>query len=147
MPNSTPPASSMAVRRRMREVRRKDTHPELRLRRELHRRGLRYRIDIKPIRGLPRKADVVFPGAHVAVFVDGCFWHFCPDHISLPKTNSAWWRSKLERTRRRDADTTARLQAAHWGVVRVWEHDDPVHSANLVESLVRARKREISHRG
>lgn len=125
----------------MQSVRRRDTVPELLLRKELHRRGLRYRVDTRPLPDLRRKADIVFRSARVAVFVDGCFWHFCPIHRSVPKSNYTWWRAKLERTRRRDAETNSRLEAANWTAVRVWEHEDPVNAANRVERLVRTRRR------
>ena len=138
--SSEPPAASEAVRRRMQSVRRRDTVPELLLRKELHRRGLRYRVDTRPLPDLRRKADIVFRSAHVAVFVDGCFWHFCPIHRSVPKANHAWWRAKLERTRLRDAETDSRLVAAEWAVVRVWEHEDPESVADRVEALVEARR-------
>ena len=125
----------------MRAVLRRDTGPELRLRQELHRRGLRYRVDIRPLPTLRRKADLVFTRAQVAVFVDGCFWHSCPDHLSLPKSNGEWWRSKLEGTKIRDADTNAKLRAADWLVIRVWEHEDPACAADVVEYHVKSHGR------
>ena len=125
----------------MRNVRIKDTYAEVRLRKELHRRGLRYQVNVRPLGDLRRRADVVFRRARVAVFVDGCFWHSCPKHRSLPKTNAEWWKEKLERTRNRDIDTTARLKDAGWAVVRVWEHDDSAHTADSIELLVRSRSR------
>lgn len=117
--------------RRMAEVRRRDTAPELALRRTLHRQGLRYFVDRAPLTDQPRRrADLVFPGARLAVFVDGCFWHKCPDHARLPRVNSEWWLSKLQANVARDRDTDARLAAAGWSVLRVWEHE-PVGSAAL----------------
>ena len=80
----------------MRANRRRDTGPELALRRELHRRGLRYRVDHAPIAGLRCRADIVFTRARVAVFVDGCFWHACPEHGNIPTANREWWQAKLE---------------------------------------------------
>lgn len=136
-----PPASSPEVSRRMRQVRRRDTGPELRLRSELHRRGLRFRVDV-PVPFLPRhRADVVFGPAKVAVFVDGCFWHGCPLHGVVPKSNSAWWAAKTERVRQRDRRTDAAFLARGWAVVRVWEHDDVVLAADRVEAVVRAARR------
>src|SRR3954447_6857243 len=97
-----PPASSPAVRRRMKATRRRDTAPELALRRELHRRGLRYYVDRSPVPGWRRRADVVFPTARVAVFVDGCFFHGCPLHRTEAKANRDFWREKIEANIARD---------------------------------------------
>ena len=116
---------------------RRDTVPELALRRELHRRGLRFRVD-HPLPGMPRRrADVVFPRTRVAVFVDGCFWHVCPLHGTAPKQNGAWWAEKLRRNSERDRDTDERLTVQGWRVVRVWEHESPIAAAQRVEALVR----------
>ena len=123
----------------MRNVRVRDTYAEVRLRKELHRRGLRYQVNIQPLDDLRRKADVVFRRARVAVFVDGCFWHFCPQHRSLPKTNAEWWRGKLEGNRNRDIDTTLQLENAGWAVMRVWEHEDSSQAVDRIEVLVRSR--------
>ncbi len=117
----------------------RDTAAELRLRAELHRRGLRYRVDVAPIMGLRRRADVVFTRQRLAVFVDGCFWHGCPEHATWPKHNAAWWREKLERNRQRDRETDRQLRAAGWRVVRVWEHEDPVVAADRVQREFGAR--------
>jgi len=91
--------------RRMRAVPQRDTAPEIAIRSALHRMSLRFFIDRAPIAGLRRKADLVFPSARVAVYVDGCFWHGCPLHATWPKNNEAYWRAKIERNRARDADT------------------------------------------
>lgn len=115
----------------------RDTPAELALRRELHRRGLRYRVDARPVKTLRRRAEIVFRSARVAVFCDGCYWHGCPEHFVWPKANAEWWRSKIEATRRRDRDTGARLAAAGWTVIRVWEHEDPAPAADLIEAVVR----------
>jgi len=109
---------------------------EFALRRELHRRGLRYRLHRRPIAGLRREADIVFPRARVAIFVDGCFWHACPTHATWPKANAEFWKTKIERNRERDRETDERLREAGWEVVRVWEHDDPVTSAIHIGQLV-----------
>ena len=130
---SSPEASA-----RFRKVGRRDTPPELRLRSELHRRGLRYRVDVRPIAGLRRRADVVFPRAKVAVFVDGCFWHGCPTHMTWPAANREWWQTKIERNQARDRDTDAQLAAAGWTVIRVWEHDDAQLAAQRVAAQVRS---------
>ena len=127
--------------RAMKAQRVRDTAPELRLRREIHRRGLRYRVDQLV---LPRRrADIVFGRARVAVFVDGCFWHGCPDHASWPKTNAEWWRAKIERNRERDAETTALLTDRGWTVVRTWEHEDPLEVASWLEALLRDRSQPL----
>ena len=119
----TPFASSEAVHQKMSTLARRDTAPELALRRVLHRRGLRYRVHRRPLPDLARQADIVFTGAKVAVFVDGCFWHGCPEHGRRHHGVNGWyWPDKIARNRTRDLDTTARLEAEGWRVVRVWEH-------------------------
>jgi DNA mismatch endonuclease (patch repair protein) len=118
---------------------RRDTAPELALRRDLWRRDLRYRVDVAPIRGLRRRADMVFSRARVAVYVDGCYWHSCPDHATVPKANREWWVAKLEANVARDRDTDARLLAAGWEVVRVWEHESMEDAADRIEAVVRSR--------
>lgn len=134
---SAPPASSPAVRSRMRRQPSRDTGPERRLRAELVLLGLRYRVQRAV---LPRRtADVAFPGARVAVFVDGCFWHGCPVHHRPPRSNAGWWSAKVAANRARDADTDRRLAAAGWAVVRVRECEDPAVAAAQVASLVRSR--------
>src|SRR5690242_18279969 len=107
----------------MSRVVRRDTRPELELRRELHRRGLRYRVDISPDPRIRGRADILFRGARVAVYVDGCFWHSCPQHGVLPKGNREWWRRKLSTTVQRDRDTEATLRELGWTVLRFWEHE------------------------
>lgn len=134
-----PPASSEAVRRRMQATRRRDTVPELALRHELHRRGLRYLVDAPPVPGLRRRADLVFRGRRIAVFVDGCFFHGCPDHGTEPKTNTSFWRAKILTNRARDADTDRRLIEAGWTVVRVWEHEPVLEAATRITELVERR--------
>jgi DNA mismatch endonuclease (patch repair protein) len=110
----------------------------------LHRSGLRYRVNAKPIPTFRRRADLVFCGRRVAVFVDGCFWHGCPDHRRIPKTNTEWWKTKIERNTRRDRDTDRRLSEAGWVVVRIWEHEDPGQAAALVaQALVEAAETRL----
>lgn len=121
----------------MRANRSRDTTPEKQIRSLLHRRGLRFRVDVSPIPGVRRRADVVFAKARVAVFVDGCFWHGCPEHATWPKANAAFWKEKIETNRRRDADTNAKFEAAGWMVIRVWEHEDPELAAERIERAVR----------
>lgn len=117
----------------------RDTGPELAVRRAVHRLGLRYRVATRPVPDLRRTADLVFRRARVAVFVDGCFWHGCPDHRGVPATNAAYWTTKLARTRARDADTDARLVAAGWASIRIWEHDDPMQAADRIAAAVQRR--------
>jgi DNA mismatch endonuclease, patch repair protein len=122
----------------MRGNRNRDTRPELAVRSAVHALGLRYRVAARPIVGVRRSADLVFRGRRVAVFVDGCYWHGCPDHFTMPRTNVAYWSAKIERNRERDAETDALLADAGWTVVRVWEHEDPRQGADRVrEVLVR----------
>lgn len=123
-------------------TRRRDTSAELALRCELHRRGLRYRVDYPPLPGLKRRADIVFTRQRVAIFCDGCFWHGCPDHATWPRNNAAWWRKKIEANKRRDADTDARLADAGWIVFRVWEHEDQKRAADLIQAALMNRGRE-----
>jgi DNA mismatch endonuclease (patch repair protein) len=137
----TPPPSSEDARRRMENQRRRDTRPELALRRALHAMGLRYLVDRPPLRDLRRRADLVFPRARVAIYVDGCFWHSCPEHGTSPRNNGAWWVAKLDANRARDADTDRRLAEAGWAVLRVWEHEDPLVAARRVAKAVARRRR------
>jgi DNA mismatch endonuclease (patch repair protein) len=102
------------------------------LRRELHRRGLRYRVNVPPIRGLRCRADIVFSNRRVAVFVDGCFWHSCPEHGTTPVTNQSYWCAKLARNLERDRANDRALAEAGWTVVRVWEHESPLAAADRV---------------
>lgn len=127
------------VRDRMQSQAREGTSCELALRSALHRLGLRYLVNERPLPEWRRRADVVFRKARVAVFVDGCFWHGCPEHGSQPAANAGWWRDKLERNRVRDADTDAHLREHGWEPVRLWEHDDPEEGAARVAAAVRRR--------
>ena len=133
-------ATSEATRRTMRANRRRDTAPELALRRALHSRGYRYRVDYRPLPRLRRRADLVFTKQRVAVFVDGCFWHCCPEHGTTPKSNADYWIPKLARNVERDRETDARLAESDWKVIRVWEHE-PVEEAfeRIVAALCRYR--------
>ncbi|MFJ8857042.1 very short patch repair endonuclease [Streptomyces sp. NPDC102451] len=133
-------ASSREVRAVMRANRSRDTKPELALRSLLHANGLRYRVDASPLPGVRRRADVIFPKDRLAVFVDGCFWHGCPQHLRPAKTNAAAWAAKLEENQARDAHTNELLRAAGWTVIRVWEHEDPAVAAEMVvQALLRLR--------
>lgn len=122
----------------MQAIRSRDTAPELAVRRRLHRGGLRYRVAVEPIPGLRRKADVVFTRKRVAVFVDGCFWHGCPEHGRKAFTyNAGYWPTKIATNVARDRDTDERLRAAGWTVLRFWEHEDPDRVAEAVAVTVK----------
>lgn len=136
-PNSW--ASSPASRAVMSANKGRDTKPERLLRSALHRRGLRYRVSARPIADLRRTADVVFTKTRVAVFVDGCFWHGCPEHHRPATKRAEFWQEKIEGNRARDADTNAALNAQGWTVVRVWEHEDPELAAERIDQVVRER--------
>ena len=134
------------VSARMRRNPRRDTMPEIALRRALHARGMRFRKDL-PIRTPQRlvRPDIVFTRARVAVFVDGCFWHCCPEHGNTPRANTGYWQPKLARNVARDRAVDAALAAAGWLVVRAWEHEQPEAVAVSVEATVReARLRTTS---
>ena len=134
-------ASPPGVRASMQSNKGRDTQPELALRSAAHALGLRYRVSVRPLRELKRTADLVFSKARVAVFLDGCFWHGCPDHHTVAATNAGFWAEKVESTRSRDRDTDRRLAAAGWTSLRVWEHEDPVEAAQRVQAVVRVRGR------
>lgn len=124
----------------MKRQRRRDTRPERAIRSLLHRRGLRYRVDREVIPGLRRRADIVFPGPKVAVFVDGCFWHGCPEHGTWPRSNAAWWREKIQKNAQRDSNTDDLLNQAGWKVVRVWEHVAAPAAVELIERAIREKR-------
>jgi DNA mismatch endonuclease, patch repair protein len=133
-----PVPSSLGVSTRMSRQRRRDTEPELALRRLLHARGLRYRVAWR-IPGMPRRTvDIAFPRSMVAVFVDGCFWHSCPIHKTSPTANSAWWATKLATNQGRDAATDAHLAELGWQVIRIWEHEDASDAADRIERMIRS---------
>lgn len=118
--------------------RRRDTTPELAVRRLVHAAGLRYRVDFRPLPQLNRTADLVFRRAKVAVFIDGCFWHGCPEHHTVARTNAVYWADKVRGNRERDAETDRTLANHGWTVVRIWEHEDPVSGAERVVAAARA---------
>ncbi|GAB3240885.1 very short patch repair endonuclease [Kineosporia babensis] len=137
---SPPIPSSLGVTSRMRRQARQDTTPELELRRLLHAKGLRYRVGMK-VPGMPRRTiDIAFTAVSVAVFVDGCFWHGCPEHATWPTANSEWWRSKIMRNQARDTETTNHLMANGWFVHRMWEHESFVATADIVFEIVAQRR-------
>lgn len=124
----------------MRGNRSRDTRPELALRSAVHALGLRYRVNMRPIKQFRRTADLVFTRAKVAVFLDGCFWHGCSLHYRPAVGSTAgFWQAKIAANRQRDADTNKQLESAGWVVIRVWEHDNPVEAAEHVAEVVRSR--------
>lgn len=133
---SHPGPSSAAVSARMSVLRRRDTKPEVAVRRLLHASGLRYRVAYAIPGQRRRTIDVAFPRQRVAVFIDGCFWHGCPSHGTKPTSNAEWWRTKLAANQARDEDTTALLSDAGWRVLRFWEHEPPDEVANRVRDVV-----------
>jgi DNA mismatch endonuclease (patch repair protein) len=118
----------------------RDTKPEVALRSAVHALGLRYRVSTRPLKDLRRTADLVFPKAKVAVFLDGCFWHGCPRHHTVAATNAKFWADKVEANRTRDHDTDRRLTDAGWASVRVWEHEDPLEAAERIRAVVAGRR-------
>jgi DNA mismatch endonuclease, patch repair protein len=124
----------------MRANRGRDTGPELALRRAVHARGLRYFVNRRPLKNVRRTADMVFPTARVAVFVDGCFWHGCPAHHTVAKINAEYWAAKVEGNRRRDAETDQTLLDQGWTVVRIWEHVAVDEACDLVVASVAEAK-------
>lgn len=127
-----PLASSPSVRSRMSQQQRRDTQPELSVRRILHSRGVRYRVNAVPEPGMRCKADLAWRGLRLAVFIDGCFWHGCPEHATRPKANEAWWAEKLDGNMLRDRRTDRELTHRGWTVLRFWEHEDPSSVADVI---------------
>lgn len=119
----------------MSTLKRKDNDVELAVRRLLHAAGCRYRVHY-PVPGLPRRTiDIAFTRAKVAVFIDGCFWHGCPEHGTAPTSNRAWWATKLAANAGRDRDTASHLESLGWRVVRIWEHEDATGVVEIVAGL------------
>jgi len=118
---------------------RRDTLPELELRRELHRRGLRYRVQVKVPGNRRRTIDIAFPRARLAVYVDGCFWHGCPNHHVRPRANTEWWGWKIQRNQARDRDTDRELRESGWEPLRIWEHEPLEEAADQVVAAYQRR--------
>ncbi len=123
----------------MQNVGLRDTAPELALRRVLHRLGFRYRLHREVLAGSRRRADIVFGPQQVAVFVDGCFWHGCPQHGTTARKNRRFWQAKVCENQERDRDTDRRLERCGWRVVRVWEHEEAERAARRVGRAVKRR--------
>jgi DNA mismatch endonuclease, patch repair protein len=132
-PVDYPIPSSTATTARMKGNRSQDTLPEMRLRRELHSRGLRYRTHVRILPGSRRRADIVFTRVQLAVFVDGCFWHGCPAHWTVARSNREYWQAKVDKNRQRDLDTDQQLIGAGWLSLRIWEHEPTGLAADLVQ--------------
>ncbi|MFG2592886.1 very short patch repair endonuclease [Streptomyces sp. NPDC048438] len=141
---STAKPSSPGVSARMSRQARRDTAPEVAVRKLLHASGYRYRLNERVPHMSRRTIDIAFTRAKVAVFLDGCFWHGCPEHATQPKSNAEWWRQKLDRNMARDVETTEHLTAAGWTVLRFWEHEAPLRVA---EQVAKAVDRERLDRG
>jgi DNA mismatch endonuclease (patch repair protein) len=127
--SSRPVPKSPTVSSQMSRMPRTSTGPEVALRRVLHARGLRFRVQRRDLPGTP---DIVLPRARLAIFVDGCFWHGCGAHGTLPKHNRDWWRTKLERNAERDCRKDAALIDLGWTPLHLWEHTSPDEMAEIV---------------
>lgn len=119
----------------MQANRSRDTKPELAVRHLLHAQGLRYRVNFRPISDFRRTADIVFTRRKLAVFIDGCYWHACPEHGSQPTMNVDYWAPKLQRNRDRDRETVAYLESNGWTVLRFWEHSDADEVAQAIVAV------------
>ncbi|WP_437029504.1 very short patch repair endonuclease [Streptomyces sp. enrichment culture] len=140
-------ASSAARRRNMQAIRSRDTRPEILIRRLVHAAGLRYRVAARPLPDLRRTADMVFRPAKVAVFIDGCYWHGCPEHYVPPKTNSGYWSDKVTRNVKRDRETDQILKETGWLVLRFWEHEPSDSCAHKIVLTVLERRGHRLARG
>jgi DNA mismatch endonuclease, patch repair protein len=129
-------ATTPAIRRTMQGCRWRDTSSELALRSAVHSLGLRYAVDVRPVPQVRRKADLVFRTERLAVYLDGCFWHGCPQHYTAPAAHADYWKTKLHGNRSRDAETDRVLAAAGWTTLRFWEHEDPIQAALRVKAVL-----------
>lgn len=130
------PPIDPAVSARFARTRGRDTKPELLVRRAMHALGYRYRVNYQPVPRLRRTADIAFIRSRVAIFIDGCFWHGCPQHYVEPKTRTEFWSDKIAGNTARDLETTRLLEAAGWKVLRFWEHEDPREVVSTVVGLI-----------
>ncbi len=137
-------ASSSAARKTMQGNHGRDTKAEIAVRQLVHAQGLRYRVNAQPEADLRRTADLLFTRVRVAVFIDGCYWHGCPEHFTMPTTNSDYWSTKIGRNQARDRETTSRLEDRGWRVLRSWEHETPAAVAEEIGPLVRERRAAVS---
>ncbi len=137
-------ASSAATRKTMQGNRGRDTKAEIAVRRLVHAQGLRYRVNVRPEADLRRTADLLFTRAMVAVFIDGCYWHGCPQHFTMPATNLDYWTAKIGRNHERDLETTSKLEERGWHVLRFWEHQPPSAVAERIVTTVRETRAAIT---
>ena len=135
-----PEPLSEDVRRRMQRQRRRDTSLELAIRRRLHALGYRFRVDHRLEPSLRVRGDIVFTKRRLVVFVDGCFWHGCPEHATAPKNNAAWWREKLRANMERDRRNRDTLRELGWIVVSVWEHESVAAATQRVVEALENRR-------
>jgi DNA mismatch endonuclease (patch repair protein) len=140
-------ATSAATRTSMQGNKARDTAPELAVRRLLHSMGLRYRVNKRPIPTLQRTADILFTRAKLAVFIDGCYWHGCPEDYTAPKANASFWKEKVERNRERDAETNAVLAEHGWKVMRFWTHESPDSVATEIAAALEVRASKVHSEG
>jgi DNA mismatch endonuclease (patch repair protein) len=126
--------------------RRRDTRPELAVRRLLHAAGLRYRVDYPLPTDRRRRADIAFTRLKVVVFIDGCFWHLCGTHGRVPTINRGYWEPKLRRNAERDVQVTEAWSELGWTVMRFWEHEDPASVAASVMTVVLERAAAANRR-
>lgn len=134
-----PEPTSRAATKIGKANRRTDTRPEVAVRSELHRRGLRFRKNfLLRVGGTRVRPDIVFTRRRVAVFVDGCYWHGCPVHASTPMVNREYWEPKLAANVSRDRRVDDALRDSGWSVIRAWEHESPVDVADRVVTRIRA---------
>jgi DNA mismatch endonuclease (patch repair protein) len=132
----TPAPSSATASQRLKQVRQRDTDCELAVRKVLHRRGFRYFVDRRAEPDIKVRADMLFPRTKLAIFIDGCFWHGCPEHRTLPRSNTDWWTNKFSQNRARDEQGTAALTNRGWTVLRFWAHEDPELVVDLIKSTI-----------
>ena len=135
---------SPVTTKRMSNTAGRDNRRERALRSELHARGLRFRLHRALLAGSRRTVDVVLPASRTAVFLDGCFWHGCPEHHTWPKNNADWWRLKINANIARDRDMDTKLMAAGWFVVRVWEHETIAAATDRIQAAVRLRAAQMA---
>jgi DNA mismatch endonuclease, patch repair protein len=138
LPPAPSPSSATAT---MRANRSHDTGPELRLRRALHAVGYRYRVNVHlHVPGRRVRPDLVFTKWRLAVFVDGCYWHRCPEHGRLPSDPTGYWAVKLQRNVDRDSAVDRALEISGWRVLRIWEHIPVGQAVAMVEDAIRKER-------
>lgn len=119
----------------MAKIRGRDTAPEMLLRRALWHRGFRFRVHFRVAGARP---DIVFTSRKLAIFIDGCFWHGCPQHYVMPRTRPKFWSEKLETNTKRDRKQTVALIESGWRVLRFWEHEVDSDLAQVATDVANA---------